>query len=129
MRPCFFNPTVCRLKTRIENQGIDDEVIAVSENSGNVPSVAGSSARSSSCCLAEREVHPIGTELRVEAPLERHDSVISKSRGAAPDDHVTVHHWNPHCLATARRTTEKKVGSSRVDLQACKLEYSIVSPK
>jgi|AMFO01.1.fsa_nt_gi hypothetical protein len=28
-----------------------------------------------------------------------------------------------------RRRTGKRVGSSRVDLQACKLEYSIVSPK
>ena len=30
-------------------------------------------------------------------------------------------------MSTLKRTTE--VGSSRVDLQACKLEYSIVSPK
>ena len=31
----------------------------------------------------------------------------------------------PQCRAQQR----KEVGSSRVDLQACKLEYSIVSPK
>ena len=30
---------------------------------------------------------------------------------------------------TAKRLANLKVGSSRVDLQACKLEYSIVSPK
>ena len=32
-------------------------------------------------------------------------------------------------LAIARVLEEHQVGSSRVDLQACKLEYSIVSPK
>ena len=32
-------------------------------------------------------------------------------------------------LAGAAKTDPAKVGSSRVDLQACKLEYSIVSPK
>ena len=50
---------------------------------------------------------------------------VAKARGAAPD--------------AVRRTVEQRVegrqfgifgvGSSRVDLQACKLEYSIVSPK
>ena len=30
---------------------------------------------------------------------------------------------------SARMIDEDVVGSSRVDLQACKLEYSIVSPK
>ena len=34
------------------------------------------------------------------------------------------------CLtASGMRSVAAKVGSSRVDLQACKLEYSIVSPK
>ena len=33
-----------------------------------------------------------------------------------------------HALATIERLG-REVGSSRVDLQACKLEYSIVSPK
>ena len=32
-------------------------------------------------------------------------------------------------IALCRADMTKKVGSSRVDLQACKLEYSIVSPK
>ena len=32
-------------------------------------------------------------------------------------------------LSTPESTPAQKVGSSRVDLQACKLEYSIVSPK
>ena len=32
-------------------------------------------------------------------------------------------------LAHASRRVDDLVGSSRVDLQACKLEYSIVSPK
>ena len=45
--------------------------------------------------------------------------------------------WVEHCkmllneyrLNPARREDQEVVGSSRVDLQACKLEYSIVSPK
>ena len=32
-------------------------------------------------------------------------------------------------LNTLMRVVGEQVGSSRVDLQACKLEYSIVSPK
>ena len=32
-------------------------------------------------------------------------------------------------LGTTSRSHAQIVGSSRVDLQACKLEYSIVSPK
>ena len=32
-------------------------------------------------------------------------------------------------LVLAKGSSESGVGSSRVDLQACKLEYSIVSPK
>ena len=32
-------------------------------------------------------------------------------------------------ILVQRRAIEGRVGSSRVDLQACKLEYSIVSPK
>ena len=35
----------------------------------------------------------------------------------------------PGLLGTVTRTDLPGVGSSRVDLQACKLEYSIVSPK
>ena len=35
----------------------------------------------------------------------------------------------PHLAGIAARVLSLKVGSSRVDLQACKLEYSIVSPK
>ena len=35
-----------------------------------------------------------------------------------------------HCVITSHKLERtKEVGSSRVDLQACKLEYSIVSPK
>ena len=56
----------------------------------------------------------------------------------------TGQRWQPRCLRIVReeiRITnreqinnspscpQKRVGSSRVDLQACKLEYSIVSPK
>ena len=33
------------------------------------------------------------------------------------------------CTFIYRVSSLAKVGSSRVDLQACKLEYSIVSPK
>ena len=33
------------------------------------------------------------------------------------------------CTIRQRSRFARKVGSSRVDLQACKLEYSIVSPK
>ena len=32
-------------------------------------------------------------------------------------------------LALLEKKVDELVGSSRVDLQACKLEYSIVSPK
>ena len=41
------------------------------------------------------------------------------------------HHFRGFVYKHARFSTDKKsiVGSSRVDLQACKLEYSIVSPK
>ena len=40
-------------------------------------------------------------------------------------------HWTPKKSGTAPgpTTVPGAVGSSRVDLQACKLEYSIVSPK
>ena len=41
-------------------------------------------------------------------------------------DHVI----DVHCVLTVEKLRQKaEVGSSRVDLQACKLEYSIVSPK
>ena len=39
---------------------------------------------------------------------------------------VTLEEWQ---AARADLLEREKVGSSRVDLQACKLEYSIVSPK
>ena len=38
-------------------------------------------------------------------------------------------HLSSRLLKLARLTRDEHVGSSRVDLQACKLEYSIVSPK
>ena len=37
--------------------------------------------------------------------------------------------FSPNLGSDRRRNPRIKVGSSRVDLQACKLEYSIVSPK
>ena len=49
---------------------------------------------------------------------------------SAKEDPVSMHPLAPrapHFRATAQRVVH--VGSSRVDLQACKLEYSIVSPK
>jgi Methionyl-tRNA formyltransferase len=36
---------------------------------------------------------------------------------------------SPHEVITVVTNPDRPVGSSRVDLQACKLEYSIVSPK
>ena len=37
--------------------------------------------------------------------------------------------WHPKERPGDVETSDSFVGSSRVDLQACKLEYSIVSPK
>ena len=50
---------------------------------------------------------------------------------AAPADDWPQFRGNPRLTGVATSTLPKtlKVGSSRVDLQACKLEYSIVSPK
>ena len=62
--------------------------------------------------------------------------------GVITGDHITdvtaavrdIPHTGPHDLingliARFGEYRKKLVGSSRVDLQACKLEYSIVSPK
>ena len=47
-------------------------------------------------------------------------------RAWAEAPHLDTHKWSDKLKPVARRWL---VGSSRVDLQACKLEYSIVSPK
>ena len=44
-----------------------------------------------------------------------------------PDQPVTYMH--NYCFMKLHQRSYAEVGSSRVDLQACKLEYSIVSPK
>ena len=57
---------------------------------------------------------------------------IRKAKPAAPPDD-SVFDDADALIAFAQRSFDKaakaQVGSSRVDLQACKLEYSIVSPK
>ena len=61
--------------------------------------------------------------------LKRH--FYSLARRFHPDHHMDHPDWTPRLLSLMEGLTAayKTVGSSRVDLQACKLEYSIVSPK
>src|SRR5271170_7946330 len=40
--------------------------------------------------------------------LQRQHSVIAKPRWSAPDDHVTVAHWNPPALISSIHSTEEK---------------------
>src|SRR5271169_1514008 len=40
--------------------------------------------------------------------LQRQHSVIAKPRWPAPDDHVTVVHWNPPSLISSIHSTEEK---------------------
>ena len=52
------------------------------------------------------------------------------STGTATLERVAVEEPPPWVVGELEATTLRLVvGSSRVDLQACKLEYSIVSPK
>ena len=59
--------------------------------------------------------------------LQRIEEDRRDRRATDPGAPVTVDVVNIPLAATG--SGPKKVGSSRVDLQACKLEYSIVSPK
>ena len=64
----------------------------------------------------------------VASPDVRADSVLDYVKSIQPD--VRVMYTNPWWRATWFEISASSfVGSSRVDLQACKLEYSIVSPK
>ena len=59
--------------------------------------------------------------------IDRDTGLICHNTGIAsicdpPPADMTIHYTSKHGLGCT-------VGSSRVDLQACKLEYSIVSPK
>ena len=53
----------------------------------------------------------------------------NKIRVAAQRAAPAAAEWNVEVVAEPVGKRNVPVGSSRVDLQACKLEYSIVSPK
>ena len=63
----------------------------------------------------------------VTLALERASGKLLWERDAGNDHLEEIHHIGSH--AQASPAADAEVGSSRVDLQACKLEYSIVSPK
>ena len=75
----------------------------------------------------------LGSEIHVlfsiDAPPVQHSSITQSVAG--DDDDAAIPLTGGKSLWTARVAARSKVrvGSSRVDLQACKLEYSIVSPK
>ena len=62
---------------------------------------------------------------RIDEPPECAGAGVG--RGVSAHSRPQLH--MPHKLAQALQEAVGVVGSSRVDLQACKLEYSIVSPK
>ena len=52
-----------------------------------------------------------------------------RSSDSIPGFNDRLMNWLPTLVEHRCSVGERGVGSSRVDLQACKLEYSIVSPK
>ena len=51
------------------------------------------------------------------------------AKGAMERAGIDAKEFDHAIFGNAQQTSGDAVGSSRVDLQACKLEYSIVSPK
>ena len=75
--------------------------------------LAKTAAREEGVSLSAYVTHAVRERLEERRRMEAAHEVLATF---APEEHATPEE-------------QREVGSSRVDLQACKLEYSIVSPK
>ena len=75
------------------------------------------------------DIRPIATNKDYEAALAEIKRLWSAGAGSPEAQKLEVLAMLAQNYERAREPLPRAVGSSRVDLQACKLEYSIVSPK
>ena len=82
--------------------------------------------------MAEQMLHALAEELTAKHGLTKMAVHHRVGRVEIGEPSVIIAVSAPHraaALDACREAIDTLVGSSRVDLQACKLEYSIVSPK